>query len=87
MNRGSLGARKLNVQLQAVLNPLRAGDIEVERSGSGIQIVQTENNYEKEVFNRDIGQVESINAGEREVAIRYYTRLVTYGYGEQGASR
>jgi exodeoxyribonuclease V alpha subunit len=65
MNRGSLGAREMNQRLQAVLNPLRAGELEVERFGFRFRVrdkvIQTENNYEKEVFNGDIGQIDSID--------------------------
>jgi exodeoxyribonuclease V alpha subunit len=86
MNRGSIGAREFNERLQAALNPLRPGEIEVERFGfrfrQNDKVIQTENNYEKEVFNGDIGQVDSINAAERELVIRYETRLVAYDYGE-----
>ena len=45
-------------------------------------MIQTENNYDKEVFNGDIGQIESVDQIEREVAVRYDSRLVTYDYGE-----
>ena len=86
MNRGSVGARELNEKLQAALNPLPPGEIEVERFGYRFRrrdkVIQTENNYDKEVFNGDIGQIESIDATEREVVIRYDTRLVSYDYGE-----
>jgi exodeoxyribonuclease V alpha subunit len=86
MNRGSIGARELNERLQAALNPLRPSEIEVERFGFRFRqkdkVIQTENNYDKEVFNGDIGQIESIDQIEREVRVRYDTRLVTYDYGE-----
>jgi exodeoxyribonuclease V alpha subunit len=86
MNRGSIGARELNETLQAALNPLQAAEIEVERFGFRFRprdkVIQTENNYDKEVFNGDIGQIESIDPIEREVAVRYDSRLVTYDYGE-----
>jgi exodeoxyribonuclease V alpha subunit len=86
MNRGSIGARELNERLQAALNPLQAAEMEVERFGFRFRVrdkvIQTENNYDNEVFNGDIGQIESINPMEREVAVRYDSRLVTYDYGE-----
>ena len=86
MNRGSLGAREMNQQLQAALNPLRPGEGQVERFGFRFRlrdkVIQTENNYEKEVFNGDIGQIESIDPVEQDVLIRYDTRLITYDYGE-----
>jgi exodeoxyribonuclease V alpha subunit len=86
MNRGSVGARELNERLQEALNPLQPEDTQVERFGFRFRnrdkVIQTENNYEKEVFNGDIGQIESIDAGELEICIRYDTRLVKYDYGE-----
>jgi exodeoxyribonuclease V alpha subunit len=86
MNRGSVGARELNERLQEELNPLQLGEIQVERFGFRFRrrdkVIQTENNYEKEVFNGDIGQIESIDASEQEIGIRYDTRLVKYDYGE-----
>lgn len=86
MNRGSIGARELNERLQAALNPLQPDEIEVERFGFRFRrrdkVIQTENNYDKDVFNGDIGQIESIDAGEQEIVIRYDARLVRYDYGE-----
>jgi exodeoxyribonuclease V alpha subunit len=86
MNCGSIGARELNERLQEALNPLQPGEIQVERFGFRFRcrdkVIQTENNYDKEVFNGDIGQIESVDVGEQEIAIRYDTRLVKYDYGE-----
>ena len=86
MNRGSLGVRELNQSLQRTLNPPRAGEVSVEKFGWRFQIrdkvIQTENNYEKEVFNGDIGTIEQIDPIEHEVAIRFEDRLVKYDYGE-----
>ncbi len=86
MNRGTLGTRALNEVLQARLNPRRDSEPEVERFGSRFRlrdkVIQTENDYEKEVFNGDIGQIESINPVDREVGIRYEGRVVNYDFGE-----
>jgi exodeoxyribonuclease V alpha subunit len=86
MNRGSIGVRELNDQLQSVLNPLRPGEPEIERFGYRFRlrdkVIQTENDYEKEVFNGDICQIDSIDLMEREVVICYDGRLVAYDYGE-----
>jgi exodeoxyribonuclease V alpha subunit len=86
MNRGSLGVRELNQHLQRVLNPPQSGEPVVEKFGWRFQIrdkvIQTENNYEKEVFNGDIGAIESIDPVEREVFIRFDNRLVSYDFGE-----
>jgi exodeoxyribonuclease V alpha subunit len=86
MNRGSVGVRELNERLQGVLNPLRAGEPEIERFGYRFRVrdkvIQTENDYDKEVFNGDIGQIVSIDLVEREIMIRYDNRLVAYDFGE-----
>jgi exodeoxyribonuclease V alpha subunit len=86
MNRGSIGVRELNTVLQTALNPVRHGEHAVERFGWRFQvrdkIIQTENNYKKEVFNGDIGIVEKIDLVEQELSIRFDERLVTYDFGE-----
>jgi exodeoxyribonuclease V alpha subunit len=86
MNRGTLGVRELNVALQRVLNPVRNGEAAVERFGwrfqKGDKVIQTENNYNKDVFNGDIGIVEKVDPVEQEVSIRFDDRLVKYDYGE-----
>ena len=57
MNRGGLGARSLNIELQKALNP--PGDIRIERFGRtfcpGDKVMQVENDYDKEVYNGDLG--------------------------------
>jgi exodeoxyribonuclease V alpha subunit len=86
MNRGSLGIRELNVRLQEELNPARAGEPVAEKFGWKFRVrdkvLQTENNYGKDVFNGDIGQIVTIDPDEREVAVRFYQREVRYDYGE-----
>jgi exodeoxyribonuclease V alpha subunit len=86
MNRGSIGVRELNTVLQRALNPPRPAESAAERFGWRFQVrdkvIQTENNYKKEVFNGDIGAIEKIDPVEQEVFIRYDDRLVTYDYGE-----
>ena len=86
INRGSLGVRELNTALQRALNPLRAGQPSVERFGwrfqMGDKIIQTENDYDKEVFNGDIGTVERIDAIEHQVVVRFDDRMVKYDFGE-----
>jgi exodeoxyribonuclease V alpha subunit len=86
MNRGSLGAREMNLQLQNALNPVRPDEPRVERFGWQFRIrdkvIQTENNYEKEVFNGDIGRIGAINREEREVTIQFENREVIYDFGE-----
>jgi exodeoxyribonuclease V alpha subunit len=86
MNRGSLGIRELNVKLQAELNPPKPEEPSVEKFGWQFhlrdKVIQTENNYDKDVFNGDIGQIVKIDPVEREVTIRFDQREVAYDYGE-----
>ena len=84
MNRGGVGARSLNIELQAALNP--GGDRKVERFGwtfaAGDKIMQIENDYEKEVYNGDIGYIDDIDPDTGELTATFDGRAVTYGFGE-----
>ena len=84
MNRGGAGARSLNIELQAALNP--AGEEKVERFGWTFsprdKVMQTENDYDKEVYNGDIGAVEGVDMIEGEMNVRFDGRSVAYGFGE-----
>jgi exodeoxyribonuclease V alpha subunit len=84
MNRGGLGARSLNIELQAALNP--AGDRKVERFGwtfaPGDKVMQIENDYDKEVYNGDIGFVADVEPDEGELSVTFDGRSVSYGFGE-----
>ena len=84
MNRGGVGARSLNIALQAALNP--AGERKVERFGwtfaPGDKVMQIENDYDKEVYNGDIGYVEDVDADAGELTARFDGRAVTYAFGE-----
>jgi exodeoxyribonuclease V alpha subunit len=85
MNRTELGVRNLNAVLQAVLNP-PGGKDEVQRLGwtfrVGDKVMQTENNYQREVFNGDLGRIVSINAIEQELIAEFDGRSVAYDFGE-----
>jgi exodeoxyribonuclease V alpha subunit len=84
MNRGGVGARSLNVELQAALNP--SGAVKVERFGwtfaPGDKVMQIENDYDKEVYNGDIGYVDGVNLDEGELTASFDGRAVAYGFGE-----
>jgi len=84
MNRGGAGARSLNIELQAALNP--AGDRKVERFGwtfaPGDKVMQIENDYDKEVYNGDIGYVDDVEPDAGEIVASFDGRSVTYGFGE-----
>jgi exodeoxyribonuclease V alpha subunit len=87
LNRGGLGARALNIELQAALNPPKAD--RVERFGwtygPGDKVMQIINDYEKEVYNGDIGTVVRLDAEESLLTIEYDGRPVVYDFGELDA--
>jgi exodeoxyribonuclease V alpha subunit len=84
MNRGGLGARSLNIDLQQALNG--SGELRVERFGStygiGDKVMQVDNDYEKDVYNGDLGVVRSIDPEASEMVIEFDGRAVMYGFGE-----
>jgi exodeoxyribonuclease V alpha subunit len=81
MNRGGLGARSLNIELQKRLNAY--AEPKVERFGlsfaPGDKVIQTVNNYDKEVFNGDIG---TVDLEEGALFVNYDGREVAYEFGE-----
>jgi exodeoxyribonuclease V alpha subunit len=85
MNRGGLGARALNVELQKALNP-PVDAIFIERFGFtyrvGDKVMQTDNDYDKEVFNGDVGYVRRIDLDSQELVIEFDDRPVEYQFGE-----
>ena len=87
MNRGGAGTRSLNIELQAALNP--AGERKVERFGwtfaPGDKVMQIENDYDKEVYNGDIGVVVDVDPEAGELTARFEGRDLVYGFGELDA--
>ena len=86
MNRGGLGSRALNMALQEALNPARPQAAQVERFGwifaPGDKVMQIENDYEKEVYNGDIGYIDDVDPDAGELTVSFDGRAVTYGFGE-----
>ena len=84
MNRGALGARSLNILLQQLLNP--PGGQRVERFGwtfcPGDKVMQVTNDYDRDVFNGDLGVIASLNMDDSELTVSFDGRNVTYGFGE-----
>ena len=84
MNRGSLGARTLNIELQQVLNP--PGEQRVERFGwtygPGDKVMQVTNDYERDVFNGDLGIVAGLDMEEGALTVSFEGREVEYSFGE-----
>lgn len=83
MQRGTLGARNLNQSLQQTLN---ASGHSIDRFGLmyrvGDKIMQLVNDYDKEVFNGDIGYIIKLNDDDREALIDFDGRKVTYLFDE-----
>lgn len=84
MNRGSLGAHSLNAELQKKLNP--KPEVQISKFGTifapGDKVLQTINNYDKEVFNGDIGRIESIDMEEQEALVDFDGRTIMYDFNE-----
>ena len=84
MNRGSLGARALNAVLQKALNPDAAP--QVTRFGwtyaPGDKVIQTVNNYDKDVYNGDIGRVEQVDVEDGIITLNFDGRAVAYDLGD-----
>jgi exodeoxyribonuclease V alpha subunit len=83
MQKGPIGAMHLNQALQALMNPsgpelLRAGRL----YRLGDRVMQIRNNYEKDVYNGDIGRIVTLDPEDREVTVRFDDRHVTYDWGE-----
>ncbi|UCC69375.1 MAG: ATP-dependent RecD-like DNA helicase [Armatimonadota bacterium] len=86
MNKRALGTVHLNGVLQEALNPARAGKREVKRGEKclreGDRVLQTVNNYQKEVFNGDVGTVVGIEAGANRVTVQFLDTTAWYEYDE-----
>ena len=83
MQRGGLGARALNASLQAALNP--HGEA-IERFGwsyrVGDKVMQIVNNYDKDIFNGDIGRIRALDREEHEVRVVFDEHDVVYNFEE-----
>lgn len=84
INRGKLGVRNLNQLLQAALNPNPSKHVTRfgQRFGIGDKVIQTINNYDKEVFNGDIGFVRGIRMEDRTISIQFDVRTVDYEFDD-----
>jgi exodeoxyribonuclease V alpha subunit len=79
MHRGEAGTINLNQQLQAVLNTEKTG---IDSHGitfkPGDKVMHLKNNYDKEVFNGDIGQVTGVSKSDGQILVDYDGRTVSY---------
>src|SRR6266567_6108161 len=73
--RGEVGTRQINAMLQQVLNPPQPGKVELARGGSklrvGDRVIQQVNDYQREVFNGDVGTITSIDLEEQEIVVQF----------------
>lgn len=86
MSRGLVGTRNLNAVLQQLINPAAPGKTEISRGGlilrEGDRVIQQMNDYDREVFNGDLGNILSIDTEEQEVVVDYGGRPVVYDYAD-----
>lgn len=83
MNRGIVGTTNLNVALQQSLNPGEAGITRGGRSFRvGDKVMQIKNDYDREVFNGDIGRITDIDDESQEVTVSIDGRPVAYEYSD-----
>ncbi|GGF92196.1 MULTISPECIES: SF1B family DNA helicase RecD2 [Cysteiniphilum] len=84
MNRGGLGVKSLNIELQKLLNPEPMASITKFgwTFGMGDKVVQTVNNYDKEVFNGDLGLIRKVDHVELEVTVDFEGVEVVYDFNE-----
>jgi len=81
MHKGVVGAGNLNAELQKALNPVEDGVMRNNRYfRMKDKVMQVKNNYDKEVFNGDIGRITSIDPEEQVVTISFDGRAISYDY-------
>jgi len=85
MNKGTMGVDNLNLRLQEILNQRENG---ITRAGRtfriGDKVLQTINNYDKDVFNGDIGIITEVKTDEQEITVSFDDRSIAYEYDELG---
>ena len=83
MHKGVVGAVNLNAKLQSVLNPGNGGVIRGDRAYRvNDKVMQIRNNYDKEVYNGDIGRISDIGFEDRQLSILFDSRDVVYDFSE-----
>jgi len=86
--RGEIGTRHLNEMLQQVLNPPAPEKGEILRGSHrfrvGDRVIQQVNDYQREVFNGDVGTIGTIDQEEQEITVRFGERPITYDYADLG---
>ncbi|MBU3981292.1 MAG: ATP-dependent RecD-like DNA helicase [Proteobacteria bacterium] len=85
MHKGVVGTINLNQMLQKALNPTPVIINAINNSFKlGDKVMHLKNNYQKEVFNGDIGTIISIDGKKEELSVDFYGRTVSYDFTETG---
>lgn len=86
MTRGEVGTRNLNTILQQLINPPDQSKAELVRAGTvlrvGDRVIQQKNDYNREVFNGDLGIITAIDPESQGVSIQFDQRQVEYDYAD-----
>jgi exodeoxyribonuclease V alpha subunit len=83
MHRGIAGTINLNLELQKTLNPSREGIVRGQvRFCVGDKVMQVRNDYEKEVFNGDIGRIDWIDEKTRRCRVGFDGRAISYDFAD-----
>ncbi|MGM0569063.1 MAG: SF1B family DNA helicase RecD2, partial [Elusimicrobiota bacterium] len=82
MHKGTVGASSLNSELQKILNPHSKPFGESKEFRQGDKVMQIRNNYEKDVFNGDIGKIIKIDPTSKKLTICFEDRYIEYEWGE-----
>ncbi|MEW6541502.1 MAG: ATP-dependent RecD-like DNA helicase [Bacillota bacterium] len=83
MHKGLAGAANLNAELQNLLNPGKEGVVRGHRMfRTHDKVMQVVNNYQKEVFNGDIGRITAVHFDEQQLKVNFDGRTVGYEFSE-----
>ncbi len=86
MNKGIVGTQRINQELQTILNPVNDPEKQVLVFGNvyknGDRVMQIRNNYDKFVFNGDIGKIHDINKTEQKLFVNFGDRILEYDFTE-----
>jgi exodeoxyribonuclease V alpha subunit len=86
MNRGIAGTQRINQELQLILNPEKPGAVQIQRFGQvyrvGDRVMQIRNNYDKFVFNGDLGIISDIDTENQKMFVNFAERNLEYDFSE-----
>ncbi|MBD3231842.1 ATP-dependent RecD-like DNA helicase [Candidatus Dependentiae bacterium] len=86
MNRGIVGTQRINQELQSILNPETTNCKQISRFGQvyrlGDRVMQIRNNYDKFIFNGDLGTINEINHIDQKIFINFGDRILEYDFAE-----